>query len=138
MKLWRICRLGIFLLTVCILAGAFSAQAQETPVLEGTTWEVSVLSIVGFTTSTATFVFSNGMLSINDWLFTLDPGIYQENAHGNVISFNATLEKPGIVQKQIFEVQGAAMLEEKIAGLLHNATTNMYYIFWGDPLPPIQ
>jgi hypothetical protein len=159
MKTIRICKAVVCFLTLFLLSIAFAAQAQEqaaieaissdiatlsnemmddvqttTATLEGTSWDVEVLNVITLQKSPAILTFSNGMLTISNWIIQLNPGAYDEAiVKRNIISFTATLEKPGIVQKQIFEVQGGAIVGKVIAGVLHNLTTNMYYVFGGKP-----
>ena len=138
MKISKIFKCGLFLMTILIVSYGLSLQAQEIPTLEGTSWDISVVSVVTFQTTSATLTFSGGQVAINNWIFDLNPGTYVETPQRQIISFNAALEKPGVLQTQIFEIQGAAMGENIVIGLLHNVTTQMYYIFLGEPLPVVQ
>jgi hypothetical protein len=158
MKAVRIFTLSSCLLALFILSSAFSVPAQEqaaleeissdiaelsnsmmediqttTATLEGTVWEVNIVSVITLQTSKAIFTFNDGMLTIGNWIIALNPGPYEEALRRKSISFTAMLEKPGVFPL-VFEVQGFAKPGRTIAGLLHNVNTNMFYIFIGKPL----
>jgi hypothetical protein len=112
-----------------------AADVQTSTItLEGTAWEVDVISIPTLITTTATFTFSNGMLSMSNWVVSLSPGVYVETVKSDKVSFSATLEKKIGSQVIHYEIKGVAKSDMKIVGLIHNLTTNLYYVFYGNPL----
>jgi hypothetical protein len=117
------------------LAASMMEDVQTTTVtLEGTAWEADVISIPTFVTTTATFTFSDGMLTMSDWIISLSPETYEETEKGGKISFTATLVKKIGTQTIPYEIIGVTNPGKRITGLIHNLTTNLYYVFCGDPL----
>ena len=163
MKKVRIFSFTVCLLTLCMVTSVFADEVEEqgtikgissesevlsasmmedvqttTVTLEGTAWEVDVISIPTFVTTTATLTFSNGMLTMSNWVISLSPGTYEENVKSDKISFSATLVKKIGSQTISYELKGSAKPDGRIAGLIHNLSTGLYYIFFGDPLPVIE
>jgi cellobiose-specific phosphotransferase system component IIB len=160
MKKERVFSFAVCLLTLCMVTSVFASEIEEqaeienlsseieavsnsmagdiqttTRMLDGTAWEVDVISIPPTVTTTATLTISNGMLSISGWVVTLTPGAYEENVRGDKISFSATLTKKIGAQTILYEFQGSAKPDRRIFGLIHNLSTNINYIFFGEPLP---
>ena len=115
----------------------------STATLEGTSWKVKVIStssmMGGFQVSSAVLTFSNGQLTVSDWIYNLDAAPYYEYPTDDIISFTATLTKLGTIPPQIFQVAGTATSDEKIVGLLYNLNSSgmmskRKYVFWGEPL----
>ena len=168
MKTFRFLRLSPILTVLLVLLGTFVLQAHgaetidaistdidpssamisegiqtSTATLEGTSWKVKVLStssmMGGFQASSATLTFSNGKLTVSDWIYNLDSAPYYEYPTDDIISFTATLTKLGTIPPQIFQVAGTATSDEKIVGLLYNLNSSgmmmkRSYVFWGEPL----
>jgi cellobiose-specific phosphotransferase system component IIB len=160
MKKERVISFAVCFLTLCMVTSVFASEIEEqgaiedisseieavstsmaediqtsTAALDGTVWQVDVISIPPTVTTTATLTFSNGMLTITDWLVNLGPEVYTETPQGNKTSFSAMFAKKIFSQYVTYEIKGSAKLEKKIAGLIHNTTWDMYCIFFGEPLP---
>jgi len=160
MKKERIFSFAVCLLTLCMVTSVFASEIEEqaeienlsseieavsnsmagdiqttTRMLDGTAWEVDVISIPPTVTTTATLTFSNGMLTMSNWMISLSPDAYEETVRSDKVSFSATLVKKIGTQTIPYEMKGAAKSDRKIAGFIHNLTTGLYYVFCGDPLP---
>ena len=119
-------------------ATAGDIQADTTLTLEGTSWDVTMVtySILqgGIQASTAEMIFSAGELTISDWIMILQPGAYTETPKAKFVSFTATLERR--FPRQTFQVQGSAVPNQGIVGVLVNGPSRIPYFFYGVPTPP--
>jgi Icc-related predicted phosphoesterase len=112
--------------------------------LDNTMWDITVAEtemMGGIHISTADLTFSNGELTISNWIYNVDPGTYQEKKTKNSISFTALLQKLGTYPQQIFLVVGTAT-PEQIVGVIYNPNQSGhmmmnkdYYLFVGKPMP---
>jgi len=106
----------------------------STNTLDETVWEVDVITIPPTVKTTATLIFSDGMLTITDWIAILGPAVYTEKSGQNSTFFSATVVKKMFGQNITYQIKGLAKLEKRIAGLIQNTTWDIFYVFHGDPL----
>lgn len=124
---------GTSLDTEVIATTILKDQQTSTAILDGSSWEVEVVSIPTLVSTTATLSFNNGMLAIENWIFSLSPGEYEAFVKYERIFFSAILTKSIGPKILYYEVTGMVKTDKRIFGLIYNQNTGLSYLFYGTP-----